>query len=221
MTRLLSLPASFFFHFSPSLSVSAALENFSQCIRPSPPLSETRFLSLSLFTFSTSRYPEKNTRCRDVPHVLSMAKKISGSLQPVVFFAFASPSRLGFLSALIYQAKKDASPCPCFLLSSSSSCSPFVSSASGWQAVTLAAVELRERLGEENACAKLFRIQVKFGSSRVEFDPSLDQFQAALRDLWEGTRVAPYMYTCIQWTYMSIFTDMRACPAACSVLQCL
>lgn len=62
--------------------------------------------------------------------------------------------------------------------------------------MTTAAVELRERLGEEagpggggggGACGKVFRVQVKFGSSsRVEFDPSLEQFQTALKDLWEG-----------------------------------
>ncbi|PFH38701.1 hypothetical protein BESB_010430 [Besnoitia besnoiti] len=54
-------------------------------------------------------------------------------------------------------------------------------------AVTAAALGLRERLGEANACSKLFRVQVHFGRSPgVEFSPSLDQFQGALRELWEG-----------------------------------
>ncbi|CBZ53336.1 GI17927, related [Neospora caninum Liverpool] len=54
-------------------------------------------------------------------------------------------------------------------------------------AVTAAALKLRERLGEENACSKWFRVQVQFGEARVEFVPSRDQFQGALSELWDGT----------------------------------
>ncbi|KEP63814.1 UNVERIFIED_CONTAM: ATPase family associated with various cellular activities (AAA) domain-containing protein [Hammondia hammondi] len=54
-------------------------------------------------------------------------------------------------------------------------------------AVTAAVLRLRERLQEESACSKWFRVQVEFGDTRVEFAPSLEQFQGALRDVWEGT----------------------------------
>ena len=58
------------------------------------------------------------------------------------------------------------------------------------QAVTKAAATMLERLGTEETCAKLFSVNVCFGSTKVELDPGRPAFVSMHHEWWEGMTIA-------------------------------
>ncbi|KAL8438977.1 hypothetical protein Efla_006922 [Eimeria flavescens] len=54
------------------------------------------------------------------------------------------------------------------------------------KAVTGAAAAILGRVETEETCSKLFSVNVSFGSTRIEFDPSRTAFISMLNEVWEG-----------------------------------